>query len=241
MKNELIKISLKEINELDFASLTDICEEIDIACFINEKETDLVIDLNQLLSLHKNPSFEEESETALDIISKYNIKKYAKGGPVEFQDYKGVEIMFEPNYEEYFVNDKLFKSLFAAKKYIDKGNANKAPKRIEDLYRGEMMAKGGKVVKNENIQFPAGYYWVGDICYVLHDEWLEVCDITLPAKDNKYQILNGVFNLKNGTQFALYNTAYGDGNYYDEENFNYGVDSGSIGCVAINNIDVKNL
>ena len=43
MKNELIKISLKEINELDFASLTDICEEIDIACFINKSKFRLYI------------------------------------------------------------------------------------------------------------------------------------------------------------------------------------------------------
>jgi len=71
--------------------------------------------------------------------------KMAKGGMVEFYDYKGVEIMYEPTYEEYFVNDMVFNTLEKAHKYIDSGEANKPPTYIENLYRRGMMAKGGKV------------------------------------------------------------------------------------------------
>ena len=71
--------------------------------------------------------------------------KMAKGGMVEFYDYKGVEIMYEPTYEEYFVNDLVFNSLEKAHKYIDSGEANKPPTYIENLYRRGAMAKGGSL------------------------------------------------------------------------------------------------
>lgn len=71
--------------------------------------------------------------------------KMAYGGMVEFYDYKGVEIMYEPTYEEYFVNDLVFNSLEKAHKYIDSGEANKTPTYIENLYRRGAMAKGGKI------------------------------------------------------------------------------------------------
>ena len=98
------------------------------------------------------------------------------------------------------------------------------------------MAQGGKVVENGDVQLPAGKYYVGDLCYVLHDEWDEVCDLTI--KEN--ECINGVFTLKNGTQFALYGTAYGDGGYYDTGGREYGVDSGTLGCVLVSKIDTKN-
>jgi len=71
--------------------------------------------------------------------------KMAKGGMVEYFDYKGVEIMYEPTYEEYFVNDMVFNTLEKAKKYIDSGEANETPTYIKNLYRRGAMAKGGSV------------------------------------------------------------------------------------------------
>jgi DNA repair protein RadC len=52
---------------------------------------------------------------------------YATGGGVDdneiqFINYKDEEIMYEPNYSEYFVNDEQFMSLEEAKDYIDKGS-----------------------------------------------------------------------------------------------------------------------
>lgn len=79
----------------------------------------------------------------------------------------------------------------------------------------------------------AGKYWVGDLCYVLADRWEEVCELTI--KDN--QCLYGVFTLKDGTEFAIHGTAWGDGEYPDHEGNTYPVDSGSIGCVLVSSIE----
>lgn len=83
---------------------------------------------------------------------------------------------------------------------------------------------------------PAGDYYVGDLCYVLHDEWDEVCSITI--KDN--QCLDGEFTLKDGRRFAMYHTAWGDGEYYDQLGRSYGVDAGLIGCILIDDVDLLN-
>lgn len=80
----------------------------------------------------------------------------------------------------------------------------------------------------------AGTYYVGDLCYVLHDEWDEVCDLII--KDG--ECLDGEFELKDGRRFAMYGTAYGDGTYYDQSGNEYGVDAGSIGCILLSDIDL---
>jgi hypothetical protein len=81
----------------------------------------------------------------------------------------------------------------------------------------------------------AGKYWVGDLCYVLADKWDEVCELTI--KDN--QCLYGEFTLKDGTKFAIHGTAWGDGEFGDNEARFYPVDSGSIGCVLVDSIDPR--
>ena len=73
------------------------------------------------------------------------LNRFKAGGMVEFYDYKGVEIMYEPNEKEYYANDMVFYSLEDAHEYIDSGEANKTPKHIENLYRRGAMAKGGNV------------------------------------------------------------------------------------------------
>ena len=47
--------------------------------------------------------------------------KFNNGGVV-FTDYNGSSIMYEPNYDEYFVNDEVFYSMEEAKNYIDNGS-----------------------------------------------------------------------------------------------------------------------
>lgn len=82
---------------------------------------------------------------------------------------------------------------------------------------------------------PAGRYYVGDLCYVMHDVWDEVCDLMFPNSYNgrgKY----GKFTLKDGRQFAVYSTAYGDGLYYDGMDRKYPVDAGVIGCILESDI-----
>ena len=78
----------------------------------------------------------------------------------------------------------------------------------------------------------AGKYYVGDLCYVLGDRWTEVCDLIIVG----HECLDGEFELKDGTKFAIYGTAYGDGYYLDQKGNGYPVDSGSIGCVLVEQI-----
>jgi hypothetical protein len=91
--------------------------------------------------------------------------------------------------------------------------------------------------KDETIgeSLPAGTYWVGDLCYVMHDCWDEVCDLLFEGRDD-HGCNQGVFRLKDGRQFAMYNTQYGDGEYRDNKSLKYAVDSGSLGCILLENI-----
>ena len=79
----------------------------------------------------------------------------------------------------------------------------------------------------------AGKYYVGDLCYVLHDRWDEFCSLTCSGN----RVLDGEFNLADGTRFATFTTKYGDGNYFDQEGKSYDVDAGLIGCVALADIN----
>ena len=83
---------------------------------------------------------------------------------------------------------------------------------------------------------PAGKMYVGDLCYVMHDCWDEVCDL-LFANRNDHNCNQGEFNLKDGRRFAIFNTSYGDGTYYSNvPGQSFPVDSGSIGCILVSDI-----
>jgi hypothetical protein len=83
-----------------------------------------------------------------------------------------------------------------------------------------------------------GDYYVGDLCYVLHNEWDEVCELLFAGRDD-HGCNDGEFNLKDGRRFAIYSTKYGDGTYRDQNGRSYGVDAGSIGCILLKDIDVS--
>lgn len=76
---------------------------------------------------------------------------------------------------------------------------------------------------------PAGTYYVGDLCYILDNEWDEVCRLTIQGND----CLEGEFVLRDGRKFAMYGTAWGDGEYLDQLGRSYAVDSGTLGCVQV--------
>lgn len=80
----------------------------------------------------------------------------------------------------------------------------------------------------------AGQYYVGDLCYVI-EEWDDVCSLII----NDSGILDGEFELPDGRRFAIYGTAYGDGVYKDQFGHEYCVDSGSIGCILVEDISRK--
>jgi len=78
----------------------------------------------------------------------------------------------------------------------------------------------------------AGTYYIGDLCYVMSDRWDEFCELT--CSGNK--VLDGEFNLADGTRFATFTTKYGDGTYRDEQGNTYPVDAGLIGCINVKDI-----
>lgn len=87
-----------------------------------------------------------------------------------------------------------------------------------------------------NLKMPAGNYYIGDLCYVMHNEWDEVCELLFAGRTD-HGCNQGVFTLKDGRKFAIFNTAYGDGVYQDQYNRDYMVDSGSIGCFRVEDIE----
>lgn len=72
---------------------------------------------------------------------------------------------------------------------------------------------------------PPGHYWVGDLCYVLHYAWTEVCECG-----------DGVHTLADGRRIATFATVHGDGIYDDDDGNGYGVDSGTLGCILADDI-----
>lgn len=80
---------------------------------------------------------------------------------------------------------------------------------------------------------PKGEYWIGDLCYVLHNSWDEFCRHTIRGDD----VLNGKFVLDDNRKLAFYQTAWGDGVYEDDEGFEYAVDAGLIGCIKASEVD----
>jgi len=82
-----------------------------------------------------------------------------------------------------------------------------------------------------------GEYWVGDLCYVLDNDWDEVCNCLFSKKNDPNQPMNkGEFQLENGVKFAIYGTAWGDGGYLDQHGNCYSVDAGVIGCVKVSDL-----
>lgn len=82
---------------------------------------------------------------------------------------------------------------------------------------------------------PAGNYWIGDLCYILENEWSEVCDIMDAAEqEDPENYGSGEFVLSDGRRFAVYKTRWGDGTYEDAQGRKYSVDSGTLGCIQFN-------
>ncbi len=79
---------------------------------------------------------------------------------------------------------------------------------------------------------PAGRYYIGDLCYVMHPEWDEFCELTIQGE----RCLDGEFALEDGRRFATFRTAYGDGTYQSNIGTSHSVDAGLIGCIRVEDI-----
>ena len=75
--------------------------------------------------------------------------------------------------------------------------------------------------------FKSGLYFIGDPCYLFDKSWDNVLDQTgYFDKDIKDQRINGL-------EVAAGSTAYGDGEYTDNDGHTYSVDAGLIGILPI--------
>ena len=84
---------------------------------------------------------------------------------------------------------------------------------------------------------PAGKYYIGDLCYVMHDAWDEAVSLMFPhVPGQPERKVDGEFTLADGRRFASFGTAYGDGTYRSSIGTEHSVDSGSIGCIRVEDI-----
>jgi hypothetical protein len=79
-------------------------------------------------------------------------------------------------------------------------------------------------------------YYIGDICYVMHDEWDEVCNLSFPPDHRTGTAIDGEFQLADGRKFFSLSTKYGDGTYRDNFGRSYSVDAGLIGAIKVDDI-----
>ena len=85
-------------------------------------------------------------------------------------------------------------------------------------------------MKNKTTEINKNVYYVGDLCYVMTNEWEEICDLAV------FDNTEVDFTLEDGREYIQLSTAFGDGQYNDLDGNPYSVDSGTIGAVLVNNI-----
>lgn len=85
-----------------------------------------------------------------------------------------------------------------------------------------------------------GNYIITDPCYVLSEDnyqKLLYSSDKLDEKGNKeWNPIEGVGSIE-GIRLFNHSTRWGDGMYYDDEDYQYGVDSGQIGCIPMELVD----
>ena len=94
-------------------------------------------------------------------------------------------------------------------------------------------------MSKSTVTFPAGEYYIGDLCYVMHAEWNDVCN-----RLHQNERVESAFSIADGRTIFIASTAYGDGKFCDDRFGVYPVDSGTIGVIALNDIsadDQKNI
>jgi hypothetical protein len=90
-------------------------------------------------------------------------------------------------------------------------------------------------------KFPAGTYYIGDLCYVMQDglwdEWLELTSVR-DSQGNVQSYEDGIYKFR-GFNVGWHGTNYGDGVYLSDRMANISktnvvpVDSGTIGIIPL--------
>lgn len=95
------------------------------------------------------------------------------------------------------------------------------------------------MVQQVNHTYPAGEYYIGDICYALSDE------VYQKQWGDKYKYACGTHEMTHDglrNVLSVNHTTYGDGTYTDtSNNIDFEVDSGTIGIVPITLCDPQNI
>lgn len=79
-----------------------------------------------------------------------------------------------------------------------------------------------------------GTYYIGDPCYIFDESWNRLLD------EHDYFIDDDRIYNVDGHLCCMGNTAYGDGTYYDTFNRQYCVDSGMLGILPIECLNIDN-
>ena len=87
---------------------------------------------------------------------------------------------------------------------------------------------------------PAGTYYIGDLCYIFDsdfDFWSDICEIYHNKCQGQtvfeYKLNEPYVKDRSVAKFAMMRTKWGDGEYYGYDDNIYCVDSGTIGCVEV--------
>ena len=73
---------------------------------------------------------------------------------------------------------------------------------------------------------PPGKYWIGDLSYAMHEYF-----------ERHIYRTTGVNIDQDGTPYARFETKYGDGFYADDAAYEFGVDTGCIGCLPASSVE----
>jgi len=83
-----------------------------------------------------------------------------------------------------------------------------------------------KIIDENTVLVPPGMYVLGDPCYAVpDDEWSDLL--------HSCNYFSQPVGMACGKPVMAFDTAYGDGEYRDNNGFSYGVDAGLIGLVPV--------
>lgn len=86
-------------------------------------------------------------------------------------------------------------------------------------------------VESETV-LPAGKYWVGDPCYAFEDD--QVWSALLDDGGINLNPMPRIMECEAmGRSFVASGTYFGDGLYYDQHGYGYGVDAGLVGATPV--------
>jgi len=94
--------------------------------------------------------------------------------------------------------------------------------------------------KRYSFTVPAGRYYIGDPCYsIVDDHWGQW--LTNAGLDNKDDTNMLTGTIVDSFDAYAFNTAHGDGTYFDQNNNVYHVDAGLIGLVPLSYLEAHNV